>query len=234
MTEGEEGACEPLTLAQQRLVKEHLWLARSLAAEYAWLAPKTLDGDLAGPSVDGLLEAARGYDPERGAFSTYAYRFVVGAMLDAAKSKAPAFVQAARAGLESATELLAGPAEPAPSHAPEDVAENLDVIAAGMCVGAATLGWAGRTGTPTEHEERADRRLAAAFAGFSEMERTIVVHRYGLGESWKDVAEAAGTSVRTAKRWGPKLRAVLEQRLRARRAPGPSLRPLSGPGATLA
>ncbi len=223
MKGGEEGAGrrEPLTATQQHLVAEHLWLARSLAAEYAWLAPKTLDGDLGGPAEDGLMNAARGYDPGRGAFSTYAYRFVVGAMLDAARTKAPAFVQAARAGLECVTELLEDLAGSSPSRAPEDIAEDLELTGAAMCVGAATLGWARRAGSPADQEERQEGSWRAAFAGFSESERSIVVHRYGLGESWREVAEAAGTSVRTAKRWGPKLRAVLEHRLRPRQAPKP-------------
>lgn len=215
MTQEGRGPSEPaaLTKAQQDLVAEHLWLAEQLAEEYRWLRPKTLDGDLAGPAEDGLIQAARGYDSARGSFGAYAYRFVVGAILDAAKAKAPAFVQAARAGLEQVTELLDEPA----AVSVEDAAEDLEWTGASMCVGSASLAWAGRDPRSEERPAGAASQLAAALTGFTDAERAVLLHRYGLGETWEATAEAAGISVRSAKRWGPKLRAVVENRLRSAR-----------------
>ncbi len=68
---------------QQRLVLQHLNLAREIAYRYRQGKPRSvLLEDLTGAAMIGLCEAALRYDPSRGKFSTFAYRRILGACLD--------------------------------------------------------------------------------------------------------------------------------------------------------
>lgn len=61
----------------------HLPLVKSIATKLCRYLPSTLDkDDLIQEGAVALVECLRSHDPARGAFSTYAYPFIRGAMLD--------------------------------------------------------------------------------------------------------------------------------------------------------
>jgi RNA polymerase sigma factor (sigma-70 family) len=209
--EGEEAPRRrELTGKERDLVEEHLWVASELADKYRWLASKIADGDVEAAARDGLMKAAPLF--RGGSFAAYAYWFVVRSILDAAEARAPVLVAGARAALDAAEEGRDGPLEEGP--------EDLEPILAARCIGAATLFYARRAGALSERQERAVRLVDELLGGFSDLERTIVIRHYGEGASWEVIAAEVGKPAPTVKRWGQKLRAVLEERLLA---PGTSL-----------
>src|SRR5512142_2534420 len=69
---------------RDRLIEEHLHLVHSIAAKLRGQLGKTMEpGDLVAYGTQGLIEAAKRYDPKQGAtFSTFAYYRIRGAMFD--------------------------------------------------------------------------------------------------------------------------------------------------------
>jgi RNA polymerase sigma factor (sigma-70 family) len=215
MSKGEAPLQRKLTEKERDLVAEHLWVAAAIAGKYRWLAPKIADGDVEAAARDGLMNAAPLFDPSRGgSFASYAYWFVVRSILAAAEARAPVLVAGARAALDAAEEGRDGPLE----EAPEDLAEALEPVLAARCIGAATLCYARRAGALSERQERAVRLIDELLSGFADLERAIVIRHYGEGVAWAVIAAEVGKRAATVKRWGQKLRAVLEERLLARGA----------------
>jgi len=69
---------------RDRLVEQHMHLVHSIAAKLQRRLGKTMEpGDLVAYGTQGLLEAAKKYDPKHGAaFGTFAYYRIRGAMFD--------------------------------------------------------------------------------------------------------------------------------------------------------
>jgi RNA polymerase sigma factor for flagellar operon FliA len=75
---------------RDQLVEQHLPLVHSIAAKLRGRLGKTMEpGDLIGYGTQGLVEAAKKYDPKHGvAFSTFAYYRIRGAMFDGMRTMA--------------------------------------------------------------------------------------------------------------------------------------------------
>jgi len=75
---------------RDRLVEQHLHLVHSLAAKLKRRLGKTMEpGDLVGYGTQGLIEAAKKFDPKHGvAFGTFAYYRIRGAMFDGMRTMA--------------------------------------------------------------------------------------------------------------------------------------------------
>lgn len=75
---------------RDQLVEQHLHLVHSIAAKLRGRLGKTMEpGDLVGYGTQGLVEAAKKYDPKHGvAFSTFAYYRIRGAMFDGMRTMA--------------------------------------------------------------------------------------------------------------------------------------------------
>lgn len=75
---------------RDRLVEQHLHLVHAIAARLKRRLGKTMEpGDLVGYGTQGLIEAARKFDPKHGvAFSTFAYYRIRGAMFDGMRTMA--------------------------------------------------------------------------------------------------------------------------------------------------
>jgi RNA polymerase sigma factor FliA len=75
---------------RDRLVEQHLHLVHSIASKLQRRLGRTMEpGDLVGYGTQGLLEAAKKYDPKQGAaFGTFAYYRIRGAMFDGMRTMA--------------------------------------------------------------------------------------------------------------------------------------------------
>ena len=75
---------------RDRLVEQHLNLVHSIAAKLKHRLGKTMEpGDLVGYGTQGLIEAAKKFDPKHGvAFGTFAYYRIRGAMFDGMRTMA--------------------------------------------------------------------------------------------------------------------------------------------------
>jgi RNA polymerase sigma factor FliA len=75
---------------RDQLVEQHLHLVHAIAAKLKGRLGKTMEpGDLVGYGTQGLVEAAKKYDPKHGvAFSTFAYYRIRGAMFDGMRTMA--------------------------------------------------------------------------------------------------------------------------------------------------
>ncbi|MFO0590473.1 MAG: sigma-70 family RNA polymerase sigma factor [Polyangiaceae bacterium] len=196
-----------------RVVEEHRWLAESLAREMAWLAPKTLDGDVLGSAYEGLTLAAAHFDPTRKRpFAKYAHKWIVGAILDEVERVHPGFTRVHRVLLDACEEAVDEP-DGAPLW--DDGGDALDPITATMWVSDATLRLARRDDGRSEAEQRALRLLDEELERLGESGRTLLL-RHAEGATWAAVAKELGVSESTAKRRGAELRALLSARLRAR------------------
>jgi RNA polymerase sigma factor FliA len=73
-----------MTAERDQLVEQHLHLVQSIAAKLKRQLGKTMEpGDLVGYGTQGLLEAAKKFDPKRGtAFSAFAHYRIRGAIFD--------------------------------------------------------------------------------------------------------------------------------------------------------
>jgi RNA polymerase sigma factor for flagellar operon FliA len=73
-----------MVVSRDRLIEEHLPLVRSIASKLKRRFRKTMEpGDLVAYGTEGLLDAARNFDPSRGtSFSTFAYYRIRGAIFD--------------------------------------------------------------------------------------------------------------------------------------------------------
>jgi RNA polymerase sigma factor for flagellar operon FliA len=69
---------------RDQLVEQHLHLVHAIAAKLKRRLGKTMEpGDLVGYGTQGLIEAAKKFDPKQGtAFGTFAYYRIRGAIFD--------------------------------------------------------------------------------------------------------------------------------------------------------
>lgn len=205
-----------LSEAQRALVTAHLWLAEAIAREFAWLRPKTVDGDVSQPAYEGLVKAAQGYDAATGLFVPYARKWVIGEVLRAADARSPGFSRRYAPALEIFGELS--------DDGTADVAyEMLDHAAAVMCIAGESLRLA--QSEPSGLSSWVGHELDC----LPEEKRAMFIGWAVDGRTWEDLAQSAGVSVSTAKRWVEQIRADLVLRLRQRRTAKTKVPASNGP-----
>jgi len=206
-----------------RLVAEHLHLVHSIATKLKHRLGRTMEpGDLVGYGTQGLIEAARRYDPALGtAFPAFAAYRIRGAIFDGmrtmgwysrqeytrlrAEERAGEYLAAA-SGREAA-KRKAGVANPTPDKAEvlEDIAELLGGVAA---VHIASMHFArdvpdDRFKAPDEEVEDSETRarVAAALAKLPDKERRLLQLYY-----FSDInLEDAGAKLGLSKSWASRL-----------------------------
>lgn len=213
MSNGEDLARERgLTEEQRRLVLDHLWLVEDIAREMAWLAPKTLDRDVLGYAYEGLIGAARRFDPGRGTrFSSFAYKPITGAVLDGVERAHPGFTRLHRMALDACDGVPGDEAEPAGE--PGDGGDPLDPAAAAVWIGAASRRWGLREGGRTAGAA-VDGDAEEALERLEPDDRQLLL-AYADGATWRELAEQFGTSESTVKRRVASLRKLLWARRRS-------------------
>lgn len=186
---------------------------------------------------EGLLDAARRYDPSRGVpFRAYANFRVRGAMLDGVRANArlPRRVHERLRALEAAKDASEGASEdvlgaPAPPGSPSDAERALDTHLAAMAT-AMALGLVARSGTgedgervllddranPEEAVERAQLSLLVrdAIQELPRAEAELVRRHYFEGERFDHIAETLGLSKSWASRLHTRAVVRLAKRLR--------------------
>ena len=185
--------------------------------------------DLVGTGREGLLDAARRFDPARGVpFRAYANIRVYGAMLDALRqlSALPRRAYERIAALEAAALVSEGEAEqtfaqyPAvePSAADQALAQHLSTIALAAAVEMATeeRGEAGDGDTPEDALSRAElvQVVRGALNELSTVEAEVVRRHYFDGERLEDIARDLDMSKSWASRVQTRAVARLAKRLR--------------------
>lgn len=205
-------------------VEQHMEIARICAVKIrrqTGANPSVLD-DLQSMGLEGLLEAARTYAPDRGVpFKNWAYLKVRGAILDGMRSQAelPRGVYAKLRALQAANEVREGTVEDE-SAAAAETAESADARVAGtanamaMAMAAAFLG--AKRGVPdTVPDSRAESpedvvmekelldKVRAAMAARPEGERKLLERMYFGGATLEEAAGEQGLS----KSWGCRLHA---------------------------
>ena len=222
-----------MTAHRDRLIEEHLHLVHSIAAKLRGRLGKTMEpGDLVGYGTQGLIEAARRYDPKHGAtFSTFAYYRIRGAMFDGMRTMGW-FSRSDYARLraeERAAEYLAAAAEreatermaASASEAATDKAAALETIAE-LLGGIATIHITSLEAARDEPDHRfrapdqamldveGGERVRAALAALPAKERRLLRLYY-----WSDQnLEAAGKKMGLSKSWASRLHARAVQHLR--------------------
>jgi len=186
--------------------------------------------DLVGTGREGLLDAARRFDPTRGVpFRAYANFRVQGAILDALRqlSALPRRAYERVAALEAATIVSEGEAEQAfasgrataPSAADRALAEHLSAIALAAAVGIATEGHR-EAGDEEDNPEDALARaelihfVRGALNELSKVEAEVVRRHYFEGERLEDIARDLDMSKSWASRVQTRAVARLAKRLR--------------------
>jgi RNA polymerase sigma factor for flagellar operon FliA len=229
---------------RDRLVEQHLHLVHSIASKLHRRLGKTMEpGDLVGYGTQGLLEAAKKYDPKQGtAFSTFAYYRIRGAMFDGmrtmawysranyarfrAEERENAYL--ANVAEREAAERAAQPSSRPPSAGPdkgqllEDIAEILGGVAA---VHIASIEAARdvpdeRFKAPDEQVEALqDReRLREALGKLPKQERRLMELYYFADMS----LDSAGAKLGLSKSWASRLHARAVGHLREALAGEPS------------
>jgi RNA polymerase sigma factor for flagellar operon FliA len=193
--------------------------------------------DLVGYGREGLLEAARRYDPERGVpFRAYANYRVRGAIFDGVRAMArvPRRAHERLRGLQAAALVSEGAAEDV--HAPQPpgagaatadqgLAEHLAAMATAMAVGLVAETARGEEGEvttlaaghdPEEALARAEllRVVQTAIAELPQDEAELVRRHYLQGERFDHVATELGLSKSWASRLHTRAIARLAKRLR--------------------
>jgi RNA polymerase sigma factor for flagellar operon FliA len=186
---------------------------------------------------EGLLDAARRYDPSRGVpFRAYANYRVRGAVLDGVRALARlprrtyerlTALEAASRVSEGAAEDLYAPRPPGsgPVQAEQALAEHLAGMATAMAVGLVTSGARGEDGEPTSvsggddpEEATAKAELLAvvrdAIEQLSYEEAELVRRHYLEGERFDRVAQELGLSKSWASRLHTRAIGRLTKRLR--------------------
>jgi RNA polymerase sigma factor for flagellar operon FliA len=209
------------------LIRRHQDYAEGLGLEILRTLPQfVLADDVKSAAREGLVDAARRFDPTRGvSFRTFAYYRIRGAVYDWVKSQCENDpYQLARAAAQRATDALAervgeSPRPPGPDAAAQaltDLDGLLDSAIASfmLCEVAEYYG-------PEQHarsspEQSADRRLAAgrvraAVDRLPDNERTLVVKVYFDGLT----IEQAGKTLGLSKSWASRLHARALDHLRA-------------------
>jgi RNA polymerase sigma factor FliA len=205
------------------------------------LGPSTSHDDLLASGREGLLDAARRFDPERNAtFRSYANHRVRGAMLDGIRRAAPLprraherllAVQAATAVLEGEAAIAEEPASvPADLTEAEDVlAEQLSAMAMGAALAtmavpehttSAVKEWSAFDGEASKNPEDAIvhaellSKVRMALAELSPEASAVVRRHYMEGETLTDIARDFGMSISWASRLLARTTACLANRLR--------------------
>jgi RNA polymerase sigma factor for flagellar operon FliA len=181
-----------MALPERDLVHQHLHLVRIIARRVR----RELDGridleDLEGHGTEGLLQAARRYDPRRGAsFATFAGHRIRGAMLDAVRAL----------GRYSRREVAAYRARPQPAAPAPATATEPDSVASPE---------PGPDEIALARERR--RRVRAAVGALSGHERHFIHRMYFDGA----LLTAAGGELGLSKSWASRVHARAVGRLRA-------------------
>ncbi len=217
---------------RDRLIEEHLHLVHSIAAKLRGQLGKTMEpGDLVAYGTQGLIEAAKRYDPKQGAtFSTFAYYRIRGAMFDGMRTMGwySRSDYARLRAQERATQYLAAAAEHEAAQraavgesAGADKAETLESIAE-LLSGVATIHITSLEAARDEPDDRfrapdqamldaeGGERVRAALAALPVKERQLLELYY-----WSDRnLEAAGKQMGLSKSWASRLHARAVQHLR--------------------
>jgi RNA polymerase sigma factor for flagellar operon FliA len=236
-----------VTAADSAEVLERFTTTLELVEIIAHQIRRTIGGsadrdDLIASGREGLLDAARRFDPARGVtFRTYANYRVRGAMIDGVRrtSALPRRAYQRLLALQAASEVIEGEAEYSehPASVPADVTEAEDLLAeqlSAMAVGAALATMAGPTMAapavedwaafdeessqdPEETLERAEliAKVRQALEGLSPEASAVVRRHYMEGEPLGDIARDFGMSKSWASRLLNRTAACLANRLRA-------------------
>ncbi len=203
------------------LAEEHLGLVKAIASRVVGFAPSDADfDDLVAFGHQGLVQAARRYDPERGAaFSTFAYYRIRGAMFDGLRKmglRGPAARRAAfeRRADEVLEQLSSEPSPPTAVAAAERLAETVADLAVAYVVSSKAIDEAPDTETP-DPEAAVERSEALAavtegLAALPEPERRLIDLMYFQGLGLVETAERLGIS----RGWASKLHVRVLGRLR--------------------
>lgn len=126
-----------MTPENQELVTQHQALVHSIAKKVKGQMPQVIEyEELVSYGQEGLIQAARRFDPERGAvFSTFAYYRIRGAMFDGVRRMGPMVRLSTRARFEEKADqyLEQRSTEPAPNTA-VDAAERLSSMISDLAV----------------------------------------------------------------------------------------------------
>jgi RNA polymerase sigma factor for flagellar operon FliA len=224
---------------RDQLVEQHLHLVRSLADKLKRRLGKTMEpGDLVGYGTQGLIEAAKKFDPKQGAaFGTFAYYRIRGAIFDGMRTMGwysrgdyARFRAEERANeyLATASEREAADraAHPAGTAQPEDkskVLEDIAEILGGVATVHITSIEAARDAPDDRFQAPDDavleaegrERLRAALATLPEKERRLMELYYFADMKLEDAGKKLGLSKSWASRLHSRavnhLREVLEE-----------------------
>ncbi|MEZ4220280.1 MAG: sigma-70 family RNA polymerase sigma factor [Polyangiaceae bacterium] len=192
--------------------------------------------DLVSYGQEGLLDAARRYDPERGVpFRAYANFRVRGAVIDGVRAlshlprraheRLAAYQAATRYAEGAAEDVLSGPAAAKREDAARALGEHLAGMAAAMAVGLVAHTARGDEGehvgvaredSPEEAVGRAEllQVVREAIADLPEQEAELVRRHYLEGDRFDHVAEELGLSKSWASRLHTRAMGRLAKRLR--------------------
>jgi RNA polymerase sigma factor FliA len=126
--QGDDG--KPMLEAlRNELMERHLPLVRYIAERLLQTLPKSIElDDLISAGLFGLMDAIRGFDPERGIkFKTYCSTRIRGSILDQLRSQdwVPRLVRLKAGKIDKALQRLTGQYGREPTHA--ELAENLEM-----------------------------------------------------------------------------------------------------------
>lgn len=217
---------------RDQLVEHHLHLVQSIAAKLRRRLGRTMEpGDLVGYGTQGLIEAAKHFDPRHGtAFATFAYYRIRGAIFDGmrtmgwysrgdyarfrAEERANEYVAAACE--REAAEKSADPARPAKDKA--EVLQDIADILSGVATVHITSMEAAedvpdeRFTAPDEAAAEAEGRgrVRAALAKLPEKERRLMELYYFADMNLEDAGKKLGLS----KSWACRLHTRAVNRMR--------------------
>jgi len=231
----------PLTANQRELVERSMpvvdKVARILARRYATLVGYD---DMLAMGREGLVQAARAYDPALGVpFSTFSTYRVQGAILDGIRKEATRAREARIAAHLAASEFLAVQVDDTNvmTDTEEAQRERLDAFAADTAaamfaglVGAESRRAAGggeEAAATRQQRTRALSALERASSELSERDRKLIDLHYMQGLELKEVAGRLGVSYASVRRYHSTVVQRLAARLRTlgvHQAPPPSTR----------
>ena len=219
--------------ARQRLIEDHLDLARKAAAVLHPRVREHLDfEELVALGQTGLAEAASRFDPTRGAsFATFAYYRVQGEMIDGLRrmTNLPRRVWAKLLALRAAGDILENQAERdaaaiakgAPERTPQEALGKVrDAIASIQTLYLTSLEAMNDAGHAfVDQTERVDETISrsqvaaqvrAALDSLPEKERALMFKHYFEG---KNLLEA-GAELGISKSWASRMHAQAVERIR--------------------
>lgn len=223
-----------------QLVEQHLHLVQSIAAKLRRQLSRTMEpGDLVGYGTQGLIEAAKKFDPRQGtSFSTFAHYRIRGAIFDGMRRMGwySRKDHARFCAEERANEYLAATAEreaaqksvnPAsPAQAPSEVLQDIAAILSGVAAVHITSLEAAqevpdnRFKAPDEEVAEAEgrKRVRAVLAKLPAKERRLIELYYFADMNLEDAGKKLGMS----KSWASRLHARAVNQLREALAEGDS------------